>query len=52
MEDKKLVWESIAYCTYRLNVHGGWLVKTMSSYETNSPIAMVFVEDLTHIWKL
>ena len=40
----KLEWEEIAIHTYRLKVHGGWIVRYYHD-------GLVFVPDTHHCWE-
>lgn len=62
----KLEWEKIAccdggdtpYCTERLGVWGGWIVKNYTIYncpefeDTNISESMVFIPDPKHEWEI
>lgn len=45
------VHKGVGNGTYRMNVIGGWLVKT-ETYDVNDALAMTFVPDPNHEWKL
>lgn len=39
-------------CTYRAKVLGGWLVRYVTKRHNCQDVAMVFIKDITHEWKL
>ena len=53
---KLLEWEEIAPSTYRLKVHGGWLVRVAREKSTLSHAviaeSLVFIPDSLHRWEL
>jgi len=45
-------WEEVGACTYRMPVVGGWLVHYGVSGDLAMTVAMVFIPDPTHRWRL
>ena len=52
----KFEWETIneasGYCTHRAKVLGGWVILHVSYDDLNESLAMVFIPDPHHAWKV
>ena len=48
----KSKWEDIDNYTERMSVYGGWLIKGYVAGEQEYGIALCFIPDPDHIWRL
>ncbi len=54
MNEQDEKWEDIGKGTYRLKMHGGWLVRTLTlgTCDGGAGVSIIFVQDLEHSWRL